>query len=156
MRAEPAGRPTEAEPKPSSHEGRQPRPAGDPDAYDQDWNPWWWWQEHTVREHYHLPTNPALLRIEVGRLRRARKLWCVRMAPRQYVVQGSSEPVYVDMHGDEPCYCEDALISGRPWCCKHILRALIYERHPKVVAALAAEEAREHRRDQWAHGFIDA
>ena len=124
-------------------------PASDPDAYNQDWNPWWWWQEHAhEREHYHLPHNPAMLRIEYGRLKRATKLWCVRIAPRQYAVQGTDEPMYVDMHGDEPCYCEDALISGRPWVCKHILRALIEEGHPKVLAALTVEEEREHERQE--------
>ena len=127
----------------------------------EDWNPYLWDQEHEddPPEHRSVPRNPATLRVEIGRLRRARKLWCVRVGPRQYVVQGSNEPHWIDMHGDEPCYCEDALISrqGAPederrpgYVCKHVLRALIYEKHPLVMAYIQQEEGFDEQRNRWA------
>jgi hypothetical protein len=107
--------------------------------------------ENNQHHHFHLPVNPGLLRIEPGRLRRARKLWILRIGPRQYAVQGSREIMFVDMHGDEPCYCEDALLDDEPWVCKHILRALIKEKHPKVMAFMEQEDEMEEQRNRWAH-----
>ena len=106
------------------------------------------------RHHFHVPVNPALLRIEKGRLARARKLWCIRVGPRQYAVQGSREVMWVDMHGEEVCYCEDALLGGGLWVCKHILRALIREKHPKVLGFMQQEDDMEEQRNRWAHGEV--
>jgi hypothetical protein len=105
---------------------------------------------HPVAAHYHLPVNPAMLRIEPGRLLRAAHLSIEPLGLRRYAIPGSDEMRYVDMYGEEPCYCEDALISGRPWVCKHILRALIHEGHPLVLATLRQLVLEEARRNGWA------
>jgi hypothetical protein len=73
----------------------------------------------------------------------------VPLGERRYAVQSSDGAQWVDMHGDEPCYCEDALLDDEPWVCKHLLRALLEEGHPVVTAELArlrGEEERANRR----------
>jgi hypothetical protein len=113
------------------------------------------WDE-PVRYHRHVPANPATLRVEPGRLERARKLWCVPLGGRRYAVQGSREIQWIDMMGEEPCYCEDALLDDGRWVCKHILRAHIEEGHPLVMATLAQLQAASDQRNRWAHNpFVE-
>ena len=77
-------------------------------------------------------------RLEPGRLRRGAQLAIRRVGPRRYVVAGSNAPWFVDLDQDPPCGCEDNFYRGkRVGKCKHEYAALLQERDPAALEALA-------------------
>ncbi len=70
--------------------------------------------------------------IDLHRLARAVTLKARRIGEGRYRITGGSEPHYVDLCSpDVPrCDCPDHLLRER--VCKHLLAALICERHPRV------------------------
>lgn len=62
--------------------------------------------------------------IDRGRLERAKMLHVEQVGPRQYKVGEH----YVDLEGETPCHCADALLTNpAPSACKHQLAALLKE-----------------------------
>lgn len=63
-----------------------------------------------------------------ARLERARTLTIEQVGPRQYRVGKH----WIDLDGETPCHCEDALLRWPPVpVCKHVMRAMLYEREGK-------------------------
>lgn len=86
---------------------------------------------------------------EPGRLERARSLAITKTGPgRQYRVKGQDEPWYdVDLDVDPPCYCADQENRGKQigGKCKHVLAALLQERHPALLQALGESLLRQEQ-----------
>lgn len=60
---------------------------------------------------------------EPGRLARAKRLPIEHMGERKYKVGAEH---YIDLDGETPCHCADALLRGTR-ICKHYLAAVLYE-----------------------------
>jgi hypothetical protein len=90
----------------------------------------------------------VLEKVEPGRLRRGADRAVKKIGAAQYVVQGTREPWIVDLESDVPCTCPDAQYRTTVGPCLHLWAALLQQRVPAAVQALAMLHEQRLRADR--------